>query len=272
MLRKSWIPAYFQDEPIFGLMRTTSRSESENFFFSQFHKQGDTLCEFWLRFENAMDKQRNETRRLNHESNSSLPITISEWFIENDPADLFTRSIFYKIQEEIVSSCLSMQIKKMSEEIDGVTCFEKKDVKVKDKLFKVSVSYNHAVRTCNKFVMCGIVCRHAFCGLKQIGVGKFPKSLVLNRWSKIAESGTSSLSLIVSEDFLKMQKVSVMVSHIWFDLRQVVNKAGNDIDKLGHVHSTIKQLNIDMNDRDGNGSVMLKAKYLASVVGRQPTS
>ncbi|XP_074361300.1 protein FAR1-RELATED SEQUENCE 5-like, partial [Apium graveolens] len=30
-----------------GLLRTTSRSESENSFFGQFHKQGDTLCEFW---------------------------------------------------------------------------------------------------------------------------------------------------------------------------------------------------------------------------------
>nr|XP_017217249.1 PREDICTED: protein FAR1-RELATED SEQUENCE 5-like [Daucus carota subsp. sativus] len=32
-IRKSWIPSYFRDNPMFGLMRTTSRSESENFFF-----------------------------------------------------------------------------------------------------------------------------------------------------------------------------------------------------------------------------------------------
>ena len=49
-IRSSWIPAFFRDEPMLGLMRTTSRSESENFFFAQFHKQADSLCEFWLRF------------------------------------------------------------------------------------------------------------------------------------------------------------------------------------------------------------------------------
>ncbi|XP_076959802.1 protein FAR1-RELATED SEQUENCE 5-like [Bidens hawaiensis] len=32
-MRYDWIPAYYMDEPLSGLMRTTSRSESENHFF-----------------------------------------------------------------------------------------------------------------------------------------------------------------------------------------------------------------------------------------------
>ena len=136
-IRSFWIPAYFRDEPMFGLMRTTSRSESENSFFGQFHKQGDTLCEFWLRFQSAMERQRNETERLDHESDSFTPNIVSRWFIEDDAATIFTREIFYKIQEEILAGCLDMQIKRMSEEIDGVTALEIKDVKIKDKVFKV---------------------------------------------------------------------------------------------------------------------------------------
>ncbi|XP_074345527.1 protein FAR1-RELATED SEQUENCE 5-like [Apium graveolens] len=135
-LKASWIPAFFRNEPMFGLLRTTSRSESENSFFGQFHKQGDTLCEFWLRFESAMDKQRNETVRLDHELKSSLPTILSKWFIEDDAVTLYTRTMFYKIQEEILASCLEMQFKRMSEEVDGVTHFEIRDVRVKDKLFK----------------------------------------------------------------------------------------------------------------------------------------
>ncbi|KAK1431710.1 hypothetical protein QVD17_08275 [Tagetes erecta] len=34
-MRESWIPAYYRDELMSGLMRTTSRSESENHFFGQ---------------------------------------------------------------------------------------------------------------------------------------------------------------------------------------------------------------------------------------------
>lgn len=56
--RKQWIPAYFSDIEMVGLLRTTSRSESSNFFFQHFHENGDTLVEFYSSFESAMDKQR----------------------------------------------------------------------------------------------------------------------------------------------------------------------------------------------------------------------
>ncbi|XP_063935349.1 protein FAR1-RELATED SEQUENCE 5-like [Daucus carota subsp. sativus] len=269
-IRKSWIPAYFRDSPMFGLMRTTSRSESENFFFSQFHKQGDTLCEFWIRFESAMHRQRNETERLDHESNSSKPNILSRWFIEDDAAELFTRSIFYKVQEEILASCLDMQIKRMSEEVDGVTHFEIKDVKVKDKLFKVTVSKSHAVCSCKQFVMCGIVCRHAFCGLKQIGVTKFPRSLVLNRWMKVAESGTSLESNVVCSDYFKMEQVSLKLTNLWFDFRQILSKAGVEMDKLDYVHKIIKQISSDFEKYDGDSVDFTKKDHMAAMVGEQP--
>ncbi|XP_074326817.1 protein FAR-RED IMPAIRED RESPONSE 1-like [Apium graveolens] len=245
-IRSSWIPSFFRDEPIFGLMRTTSRSESENFFFGQFHRQGDTLCEFWLRFQSAMERQRNETERLDHESKTCIPETLSTWFIEDDVATLFTCAIIYKVQEEIISSCLDMQIKRMSEEINGVTHLEIRDVKVKDKLFKVSVSKDHVICSCKKIVMCGIVCRHAFCGLKQIGVTKFPMSLALNCWMKIDNSGTMSNSVSVSNDYIKMQQASLKLTNIWYEFRQAVSKIGMVFEKLDFVHQTIKQLNTDL--------------------------
>ncbi|KAK1386236.1 hypothetical protein POM88_023971 [Heracleum sosnowskyi] len=268
-IRSSWIPAYFRDDPMFGRLRTTSRSESENFFFGQFHKQGDNLCEFWIRFQTAMERQRNETARLDHESKCTTPTTISTWYIEDDAADLFTRAIFYKFQEEIIRSCLDMQIKRMSEEVDGVTHLEIRDVKVKDKIFKVSVSKNHAVCSCKKFVMCGIVCRHAFCGLKQISVTKLPRSLVLNRWMKIADSGTSSNSLVVSNDYFKMEQISLKLTNIWFDFRQAVNKAGVEVDMLDYVHKSVTQLNKDLDDC-GDIVEFTKKDHMAAMVGEQP--
>ncbi|XP_074297944.1 protein FAR1-RELATED SEQUENCE 5-like [Silene latifolia] len=57
-IRQMWILAYFRDLFLVGLMRTTSRSESENHFFSNFTNPNLTLVEFWMRFESAMDVQR----------------------------------------------------------------------------------------------------------------------------------------------------------------------------------------------------------------------
>ncbi|XP_074375338.1 protein FAR1-RELATED SEQUENCE 5-like [Apium graveolens] len=252
-------------------MRNTSRSESENSFFAQFHKQGDTLSEFWLRFESVMDRQRNEAARLDEESKSSVPTTFSTWFIEDDAARLFTRTVFYQVQEEIFASCVDMQIKRMSNEVDGVTCFDIKDVKVNDKLFKVSVSMNHAVCSCKKFVICGIVCRHSFCRLKHIRVTKFPKSLVLNRWMINAESGTSSNLDLVTSACFKLEQVSLKLTNIWFDFRQSVDKTRVNMDKLGHVPSTIKQLNTDLDDEDESVVAFTKKDHMAAMVGQQPS-
>nr|XP_017245913.1 PREDICTED: protein FAR1-RELATED SEQUENCE 5-like [Daucus carota subsp. sativus] len=266
-IRSSWIPAFFRDEPMLGSMRTTSRSESKNLFFAQFHKQADSLCEFWLRFQSAMQRQRNETERRDEESKSSFPNTLSTWFIEDDAADLFTRTVFYKVQEGILAACLDMQIKRMSEEVEGITNFEIKDVKVKEKIFKVPVSKEHAVCSCKKFVMCGIVCRHSFCGMKHIGVTRFPKSLILNRWSKIADCGSSCD--MISADYFKMEKGSLKLMNIWFDFRQVLNKAGVQMEVLEFVHQTVK----DLSTKVGNsldGASFSKKDHMAALIGEQP--
>ncbi|XP_074297498.1 protein FAR-RED IMPAIRED RESPONSE 1-like [Silene latifolia] len=57
-IRSSWIPAYFRDIYLGGIMRTTSRSESKNSFFGNFTNPHLTLVEFWMRFQSAMDAQR----------------------------------------------------------------------------------------------------------------------------------------------------------------------------------------------------------------------
>ncbi|XP_074336520.1 protein FAR1-RELATED SEQUENCE 9-like [Apium graveolens] len=185
--------------------------------------KGYTLCEFWFCFQSAMERQRNETARLDHESKTSIPETLSRWFIEDDATTLFTRAIFYKVQQEIICSCLDMQIKRMSEEIEGVTHMEIRDVKVKDKLFKVSVTRDNVVCSCKKFVMCGIVYRHAFCGMKQIEVTKYPLRLALNRWMKVDNSGTMSNSVSVENDYTKMEQASLKLTHIWMNNMESAN-------------------------------------------------
>ncbi|XP_074356702.1 uncharacterized protein LOC141696459 [Apium graveolens] len=172
--------------------------------------------------------------------------------------------------EEILASCLEMQIKRMSEEVDSVTHFEIRDVRVKDKLFKVSVSMNHEVCSCKKFVMCGIVCRHAFCGLKQIRVTKFSRSPILNCWMQTADSGTSLNFDMVTSDYFKMEQVSLKLTTIWFDFCQAVDKAVVEMDRLEHVHSTIKKLNTVFDAYDGSIVSFKKKDHIAAMVGQQP--
>ena len=55
---ESWIPVYFLDIPLAGMLRTTSRSESANSFFNRFIHRKLTFVEFWLRFDTALECQR----------------------------------------------------------------------------------------------------------------------------------------------------------------------------------------------------------------------
>ncbi|XP_074291530.1 protein FAR1-RELATED SEQUENCE 5-like [Silene latifolia] len=49
--RALWIHAYIRDTYLGGILRTISRSESENSFFGNFTNQHVTLVEFWMRFQ-----------------------------------------------------------------------------------------------------------------------------------------------------------------------------------------------------------------------------
>ncbi|XP_022030573.1 protein FAR1-RELATED SEQUENCE 5-like [Helianthus annuus] len=75
-MRSSWIPPFYRYEPMSGLMRTTSRSESENHFFCQVSNSQLTLVEFFNHFDGAMDVQRFNHRKNDHISRNT---TLDNW-------------------------------------------------------------------------------------------------------------------------------------------------------------------------------------------------
>ncbi|XP_074316111.1 protein FAR1-RELATED SEQUENCE 5-like [Silene latifolia] len=70
-LREQWLPAYFKDVSMSGLMRVTSRSESENSFFDRFLTPHLTLVEFWVCYEIALEAQRHKQSKLNSDNKHS---------------------------------------------------------------------------------------------------------------------------------------------------------------------------------------------------------
>jgi transposase-like protein len=81
-IRESWIPAFFMDIPLAGLLRTTSRSESANSFFSRFIHRKLCFIEFWLRFDTALECQRHEELKADHVSIHTTPLLRTPWAVE----------------------------------------------------------------------------------------------------------------------------------------------------------------------------------------------
>ncbi|GJT41164.1 FAR1-related sequence 5-like protein [Tanacetum coccineum] len=118
-LRSSWIPAFFVDSPLCGLMRTTSRSESENSFLSYFLSFGATLVKFMLCYESTMERQRQTQEKLDHRSFDSFPNLLTPLPIEDHASKVYTRSLFIRVQKEIVAGswlCSITIIEKLSME------------------------------------------------------------------------------------------------------------------------------------------------------------
>ncbi|KAL9680701.1 hypothetical protein QQ045_012480 [Rhodiola kirilowii] len=92
------------------LLRTTSRSESENSFFGRVLHNQMTLVEFYMAFDRALDTQRNHRWTLDTESTNYSPILKTDLDIERHAANIFTHNIFKEFQNEIFAGIPSAYI------------------------------------------------------------------------------------------------------------------------------------------------------------------
>ncbi|XP_071739894.1 protein FAR1-RELATED SEQUENCE 5-like [Rutidosis leptorrhynchoides] len=88
-LRRKWIPAYFRYWDMSGLMRTSSRSESENHMFQQLMSNSSTLVEFISFFETAMQIQRQVQSKNDHDSRYTIPKVVTDYEIEQPAVQLY---------------------------------------------------------------------------------------------------------------------------------------------------------------------------------------
>ncbi|GKB56731.1 RNA-directed DNA polymerase, eukaryota [Tanacetum coccineum] len=185
-LRSSWIPAFFFDSPLCGLMRNTSRSESENSFFSYFLSSGATLVKFMFCYESAMERKRQTQEKLDHQSFDSFPNLLTPLPIEDHASKVYTRSLFIRVQKEIVAGSWLCSITGMSSDEGCTVCTIDKD-KVKPVGFP-KVLYNKGDSSvtccCQLFVRSEILCRHIFCVFKNFKVSCIPDQYILRRWTK----------------------------------------------------------------------------------------
>ena len=117
-----------------GLLRTTSRSESSNFYFGNY-VQRDKLSEFYLCYQSAIEKQWNNSRKLTHYDDYT-PKMIIDREIEKDALRLYTRALFYKAQEEIRAGSMDIVVLNMSY-VDNTRTVRIQEPFNKTKIFEV---------------------------------------------------------------------------------------------------------------------------------------
>ncbi|GJY05640.1 FAR1-related sequence 5-like protein [Tanacetum coccineum] len=204
-LRHMWLPAYFIHSPLFGLMRTTSRSESENAFFKNFINHGSTLVNFMMCFESAMDRQCYRQVVLDFRMFDSAPKLHTKLTIEIHACKVYTRTISLLVQKEIYEGVWACYIQNFKKE-EGCEIVKVRDIRAgayrtlyteegketviqeKDKEVDYKVVRNpedgSVECTCRNFLCYGFLCRHVFCVLKNCNIGVIPESYILRRWRR----------------------------------------------------------------------------------------
>jgi hypothetical protein len=180
-IRKSWIPTYFMDVPLAGLLRTTSRSESVNSFFNRFIHRKLSFVEFWLRFDTALECQRHEELKADHTSIHNTCLLSTPWIIEKQGSIFYTQAVFKYFQNEVIAArdhCIVVGIMQQ----EGIKILIINDGSMRDRMVQWCASNMFGSCSCKVFERIGIPCRHIILTLRGEKIYELPLSFVLKRW------------------------------------------------------------------------------------------
>nr|XP_017239718.1 PREDICTED: protein FAR1-RELATED SEQUENCE 5-like [Daucus carota subsp. sativus] len=250
-MRESWIPAFFADKPMGALLRTTSRSESSNFYFNHFVQKGDTLSEFYLCYESAIDKQIHDQNKLNTTDKNCIPQSITEKAIEKHAACLYTRSMFYKVQKQIKASCFHISLGGQPIVTDGVNKYLLCDKSLNGKLFEVEfcLSTYDISCSCKLFTRVGYLCRHCFYCLSLWGVDKIPHQFICKRWMRNAERFCKLKFTDESECATDGYISREIAMRIWTEYQACVDNVCNNLKGLEYLLDEMKCLRIRVEEK-----------------------
>ncbi|XP_022026155.1 protein FAR1-RELATED SEQUENCE 5-like [Helianthus annuus] len=269
-LRESWIPAYYREEEMSGLMRTSSRSESENHFFGKISNPKCTLVEFLSHFDTTIEAQRLEHRKNDHDTRYTNPGEWSVFVLEKQAAQIYTRTLFLDVQLEIqhaIHRCTSVRL-------DHVGDFIKFFIKDLDQpcssLFEVMIREEDVTVKCicNRFEQFGLLCSHIFCMLRILDIREFPKQYILRRWTRESVPNSSPGSILTDGgDPDRSEEVNRCVREISHAAEYVVNKLISKFDKLSDFCDHIKQFMSVADEAQINAPPKTRRNRFAELLG-----
>ncbi|GKC98866.1 FAR1-related sequence 5-like protein [Tanacetum coccineum] len=150
--------------------------------------EGNTLVQFMLCFESAMEKQRYTKRVLDNASNGSTPSIFTELPFEKHVCAVYTPSIFREVQHEIRKSLYARTQIRNHSEGGFETCIIRHRDKRSNTVIDATVVLNQmdasVTCSCGHYNRHGFLCRHVFCVFHIYGIDKIPDAYLNRRWTK----------------------------------------------------------------------------------------
>ncbi|XP_021747141.1 protein FAR1-RELATED SEQUENCE 5-like [Chenopodium quinoa] len=250
-IKHLWIPAYFRDLFMGGLLHSTSRSEGENNFFYNFANLHVTCVEFFVRYETALDAQRHEHNEL-YRLNKLEPQLVTNLHLEKHAAVVYTCSIFYDFQEECQEACFSCGVESCSSLYGDAVEFSVIVDHEKRKNFDVNfdlATYESSC-TCRMFESQGVLCRYILFVMKGKCIREILNAYILNRWRKDVLKKASVIDVALV-DASKYDKKKQLVSDVWskiFICVSLTDQSEDDLSELIRTLSSFEEQMISKNN------------------------
>ncbi|KAK6163480.1 hypothetical protein DH2020_000344 [Rehmannia glutinosa] len=185
--RRQWAPVYLRDT-FFAEMSITQRSDSMNSYFDGYVNASTNLNQFFKLYEKALESRHEKEVKADFDTMNTSPVLKTPSPMEKQASEFYTRKLFVRFQEELVSTLTFMASKV---EDDGeVTTYQVSKFGEDHKAYHVrfNVLEMRATCSCQMFEFSGLLCRHVLAVFRVTNVLTLPSHYILKRWTRNAKS------------------------------------------------------------------------------------
>ncbi|XP_057948287.1 protein FAR1-RELATED SEQUENCE 5-like isoform X2 [Malania oleifera] len=186
--RWQWVPVYLRDT-FFAELSITQLSDCMNSYFDGYVNASTTLQQFAKQYEKAMESRYEKEVKADYDTMNTAPILKTPSPMEKQAAELYTRKLFMKFQEELVETLTFLATK--VEDDEAVTTYRVAKFGETHRFYLVrfNVREMKATCSCQMFEFSGLLCRHILTVFRVTNVLTFPLRYVMKRWTRNAKSG-----------------------------------------------------------------------------------
>ncbi|KAJ0085960.1 hypothetical protein Patl1_09324 [Pistacia atlantica] len=192
-VRQQWVPVYLRDT-FFGEMSISQGSDNINSYFDGYINASTHIQVLIKQYEKAVATRYEREVKADYDTVNTEPVLKTPSPMEKQVANLYTRKIFMKFQEELVETLAypATIIDDTGTEIIYRVAKFGEDHKAH--FVRFNVFEKKASCSCQMFEFSGIICRHILAVFRVTNVLTLPSHYILKRWTRNAKSGVVLLN------------------------------------------------------------------------------
>ncbi|KAF8398087.1 hypothetical protein HHK36_017013 [Tetracentron sinense] len=189
--RGHWVPVYFRNT-FFAAISSNQGVETISSFFDGYVNHHTTLPLFFKQYERALENWFEKEIEADFDTICTTPVLKTPSPMEKQAANLYTKKIFAKFQEELVETFVYTA--NLIEGDGAISTYRVAKFEDDHKAYIVTfnVSEMRASCSCQMFEYSGIFCRHVLTVFAVTNVLTLPSHYILKRWTRNAKSGVGS--------------------------------------------------------------------------------